>query len=312
MQSFLHSISAVLIIVLLTATGYVLGHLGWFKPEHKSLVSKLVINVALPCLCLSNLIQNFTLSSIAGFGALLLVPFLGMALCMLLCAIVAKLLHLPHRQKGLFTYMGGLPNVMFIGMPLCIELFGEAAVPFVLCTFLANAILAQSIGIAVIERDGHPEGSRLSLKGLKNVLKQPPFVAVLVSLAFILLNVRLPSILLRYTEYLSGIVSPLALIYAGYVIYEIGFKNIRLERGLPTVFWLRFVVSPAICFGLCALFGVTGLARSVFLVIFAMPTMTQSVVLSGALGSDENYAAQGAAITTLLSFIIIPILMLFA
>lgn len=56
--------------------------------------------------------------------------------------------------------------------------------------------------------------------------------------------------------------------------------------------------------------GVTGLAQGVFTMESALPTMTQSVVMAGLLGADEDYAALGAAVSTLLSFVMIPLVML--
>jgi predicted permease len=43
----------------------------------------------------------------------------------------------------------------------------------------------------------------------------------------------------------------------------------------------------------------------------AMPVVTLSVVASSEYGADEAFGAQAAAISTLLSFLVIPLLMLF-
>ena len=55
---------------------------------------------------------------------------------------------------------------------------------------------------------------------------------------------------------------------------------------------------------------VEGLARSVLLVETAMPVVTQTVVAAADYGADEEFAAQGAALSTLASFVVIPVLML--
>ena len=72
----------------------------------------------------------------------------------------------------------------------------------------------------------------------------------------------------------------------------------------------RFLLVPAAAFALCKLFGVEGLARSVLLVETAMPVVTQTVVAAADYGADEEFAAQGAALSTLASFVVIPVLML--
>ncbi|MBQ6892257.1 MAG: hypothetical protein IJN47_06550, partial [Clostridia bacterium] len=68
-------------------------------------------------------------------------------------------------------------------------------------------------------------------------------------------EVELPSFLASSIRYMSDTVSPLALIYTGFIIYEIGLKNLRILPGLPAVIAFRFVLSPLLTVGLCALFG---------------------------------------------------------
>ena len=65
-----------------------------------------------------------------------------------------------------------------------------------------------------------------------------------------------------------------------------------------------------ICWGSCVLFGVTGLARDVFIVESALPVVSQVTVMAGAYGADEQYAASGACLSILVSFVTIPVLML--
>ena len=72
----------------------------------------------------------------------------------------------------------------------------------------------------------------------------------------------------------------------------------------------RFLLVPGVSFALCALLGIEGLARSVLLVETAMPVVTQTVVAAADYGADEQFAAQGAALSTLACFVVIPVLML--
>ena len=89
-----------------------------------------------------------------------------------------------------------------------------------------------------------------------------------------------------------------------------GLKNLRLDRVQGVMMFFRFLLSPALCALLCMVFGVSGLGRSVFMVESAMPVVTQTVVASAEYGADEQLAAQGAALSTLACFVVIPVLML--
>ena len=148
------------------------------------------------------------------------------------------------------------------------------------------------------------------MKRIGQLMIRPPMLAILAALALIWFELPLPGVLQSYTKYIGDMVSPLGLLYTGYIIYEHGLKNLRLEKGLPTIFALRFIVAPALSLLFCELLGVDGLSRGVLTVEAAMPTMTQTVVISSMLGADEKYAAQGAALSALACFAVVPVLMM--
>lgn len=206
--------------------------------------------------------------------------------------------------------MAGLSNTLFIGLPVSTQIFGDACIPYVMMYYLPNTFLLQSLGILLMERSGSKTGSLNSPKAfLKSVFLKPPILTVLSCIAILLLDVHLPGPVMTWAEYISGTVSPLALIYCGIIVYELGLRNLKLMRGLPTMVLLRLGIAPVICWGFCQLFHIGGLARSVFLVESALPVVSQAPVLAGAFGADDRYAATGAVLTTLCSFLSIPILM---
>jgi len=308
MQTFFHSVSAVIVVMMLMSVGFFMGKGGWLKAEHKQLLTRLIIKIALPCMCINGIQKNFTKEMLDDIGALLIVPILSILATMLIAYIVGRRLKLPRNRIGVFIVMASLSNSIFIGAPMCLELFGDASTTYVMCYYLVNTMMFQSLGVAFIEYSGRSEGTS-TLTGLKNVVTNPPFIAGVASFLMLLLNIKLPPILMSFTNYLGNIVSPLGLIYTGLVMYEIGFKNLNLKDGMTPMMVLRFIISPALCLLLCHFFGIAGLAANVLVVETAMPTMTQSVIMSAAMGADEEYAAKGAVLSVLACFVVIPLLM---
>ena len=102
----------------------------------------------------------------------------------------------------------------------------------------------------------------------------------------------------------------MALLLTGCIIHEIGLRSLRLTPTLGVMMVFRFVISPALGAALCALLGIGGLVRSVYVVELAMPVVTQTVVAAAEYGADEEFAAQGAALSTIACFVVIPVLML--
>jgi len=92
-------------------------------------------------------------------------------------------------------------------------------------------------------------------------------------------------------------------------MFELGLKNVRLHRGLGVMMLFRLVIAPVLCMTMCRLWGITGLARDVFVVSSGLPVVSQIAVMAGTYGADEQYAAIGSTITTLGCFVTIPVMM---
>lgn len=311
MSGFLNALSASLILMALMSVGYFMGWRRWMGPSEKKFLSKYIVNIAVPCTCVTGLLTNLNHNMLIQAGIMLVSVIIGIVLTMLLAVVLAQLLHIPHNRWGVFVVMTGLSNTLFIGLPVCTQLFGDACLPYVMIYYLGNTSFLQSVGIMLIQRSGTAEGTRTTVLGfLKNLLSKPPILAVIFSIVMLVLDLQLPPVVMKFAGYIGDTVSPLALIYCGYIIWEVGLRNLRLLPGLPTMLVVRLAVAPVICWGICHLFGVTGLALQVFIVESALPVVSQVPVLSGAFGADEQYAATGACLSTLASFISIPILMI--
>ena len=310
MSEFFSALSASFVLLMIMAVGYLLGHLGWVGPAEKKFISRFIVNIAVPCNCITGLLNNLDHDSLVQAGVMVLSNALGLAAIMLVSALAAAALRLPKERWGVFVVMAGLSNTLFIGLPVSTQLFGDVCIPYVMMYYLPNTFLLQSVGFLLIERSGTKGGGPKSPRAfLKSIFWKPPIVTVLACIALLLLDLRLPGPMMTWAEYISGTVSPLALIYCGIIVYELGLKNLRLMRGLPSVVLLRLGAAPVICWCFCQLFQISGLAMSVFIVESALPVVSQAPVLAGAFGADERYAATGAVLTTLCSFLSIPILM---
>ena len=311
METVLNAFSACFVLLLIMAVGYFMGYKGWMGPPEKLFLSKYIMSIAVPCLCIRGLVTNLDRASLVEAAPMLLSVFLGIMVNLLVAAAVLPLLKLPRKQKGVFLAMCFLSNTLFIGLPVCQQLFGDVCVPYVMIYYLVNTTLLQLLGVTLIAFFGQGDGHKPTALGfLKSFFTKPPVLAVLAAIVMVLTDVALPATADRFMGYLANSVSPMALIYCGYVVYEIGLKNLRLMRGLPTMLVIRLMIAPAICLLFCHVFHIEGLARGVFTVEAALPVVSQTPVMAGAYGADDRYAAIGATLSTIGCVVTIPILML--
>ena len=304
------SFSAVLLLFMLMAVGYILGKLGWMGPAEKKFLSRYLINVAVPFNCLRGIVRNLqpeNLRESLGFLGLVVLTNL---INILIGLAAARLLRLPKKQSGVFAAMAALPNTMYIGLPLITQLFGEAGVPYMMLFYLGTSLYTQSVAVMLVESSGRESVTRRSpLQLVRAILTKPPIIGLICGYLCVFLKVTPPEIVMTFSSYMSQTVSPLAMIFCGYIMYELGICNIRPEGGMPVMLLLRLVVSPLVCFGVCAAVGMTGLSRQVFIMMGALPVVTQIPVMAGTYGADEKYATSGAVVSYLLMFLTVPVIM---
>lgn len=311
MVGFFNALSACLVLLMIMSVGYFMGAAGWMTAKEKKFVSKYIVNIAVPCNCIVGLLNNLDRDSLFQAGAMVLAGVVSVLACMLLSAGLALLLRLPQARWGVFVAMAGFSNTLFIGIPVCTQLFGEASMPYIMLYYISHTTFMQSVGVILVERAGTRVGEKSGLQGfLKDIFSKPPILSVLFSILLLLLKLRPPETLMRFASYISGSVSPLALIYCGFIVYEVGLKNLKPMPGLPAMLVMRLVVAPVVCLTCCSLMGMEGLVLQVFVVESALPVVSQITVMAGAYGADEEYAATGSCLSILGSLITIPILML--
>ena len=186
MAGFYSALSASLVLFLLMAVGYGMGTLGWMTATEKRFISKYIINIAVPCNCISGLLNNLDHDSLAQAGIMLVSAVLGVAVTLALSLVLVRLLRLPRERQGVFVSMAAFSNVLFIGIPVCTQLFGEACMPYVMVYYLANTSFVQSAGLILIERSG-TAAPRVSSPAdfVRDLCNKPPILAVVFSLVLL-------------------------------------------------------------------------------------------------------------------------------
>ena len=101
MEGFLHAVSSVTIILLLTATGYFCAARGWMGPQAKAFIGKFTLSVAIPCMSVYGLTNNLTRDLLVQSGSFLLVPLLGTVVITILSLLVGRLLKLLGVERHL-------------------------------------------------------------------------------------------------------------------------------------------------------------------------------------------------------------------
>jgi len=306
----LRSLGSVAVILALVGLGIFVGWRKWFSGDSWKGLGNLVVNIAMPCSAFYYLTDGFTREQLSSAGLSILLYAAAIVACFVISIALSALIKVPRGRRGVFTATAVFSNTVFIGVPMTQMLFGDAAVKYAFMAFLANMTLFWTIGFFSIRRDADPDGPAFA-KGLLWKVLNPTLIATILALAFILAGIKPPVILTQATKTAGYMVSPVALLYCGILLYSMGFKNLKIDRSHIISMLLRFILSPAMAFAALLLVRnqIPDLMTRVLIAQAAMPAMSQISIVAGLYHADAQYAATGFMLTTLASLVFIPALM---
>lgn len=306
----LNAVQGVLTIVIMISIGYVLTEKKWFNEEISRVFAKLVTNVALPALMISDLMGSFTRDKLESLSKGLMAPFLSIAVCYVISVLVSKILKVQKSREGTFQSMFFNSNTIFIGLPVNLALFGNKSMPYVLLYYIANTVFFWTLGVYCISKDTPGEhGSILSKATIKRIIS-PPLLGFITAVILILLKIELPPFIMNTCKYLGSLTTPLSMIFIGISIHSVKLKELKIDKDVLGVLAGRFLVCPLIMFIMLIVMPMPELMKKVFIMQSAMPVMTNAPIIAKVYGADSNYAAVMVTLSTILSMITIPILMI--
>lgn len=300
--------TSVLTLFLIIGAGWAMARRGLFDAATGELFTRLVMELSLPLLLLHHLLTGFTRRDLLQAGLGLVVPIASMVLSALIAPLAARVAGVAEGRRGTFAAMFTASNAIFMGMPVNLALFGPACVPSVLLYYAANTVYFWTFGIHAIERDGGLRLPLLSLEHLKR-LASPPFLAFLVGVGLVMLQVRLPHFLLEAMKHLGGLTTPLSLLFIGITFAGLSWSELRPSREMTVLAAGRFLLAPGLVLLLTHWLPLPPLMVKVFVIQAAMPAITQSALAAKACGADHRYAAVMVSATNLMSLAALPLAM---
>lgn len=196
-----------------------------------------------------------------------------------------------------FAFNGGN-----FGLSIVKFAFGDDALSWAVIAFVAGSTTAYTLGVYTASN------GRASIKeSLLNVLRTPPIYALIAAFALKGLGVtELPPAIDRSVKLLADASIPLMIILLGLQLGELGtLSHLRL---LFTGTTIRLLLAPIIGIGIATLFGLTGDARTAFIVQAGMPTAVMTIVLATEFDTDRDLALNLIMATTLISPITLSII----
>ena len=270
--------------------------------EQNAKLSDLVLQVFTPILLFTSFQKEYSSELLQGLIISAVLSAVSFFIIWVICKIVV------HRQPKDYACVEHIAimysNCGFIGIPMAQGIFGSDGVMY-MTTFVAMAnFLLWTHGIMAMsgERD---------FKAVKKVMTSPTIIAIFLGVLCFFLRIRMPRIIGEPMEMVANVNTPMAMFVAGVNIAQ---ADIRKTFRKLRVYWLSFVkliIMPGTLALLYHFLPIDATVRTVMVLAAACPVGVTGSLFALRFGKDAIYASELFAMSTIISIVTVPFMMIF-
>ena len=220
------------------------------------------------------------------------------------------------RDAAFGALVAAFPNAGFMGVPLLVALFGDAAAGPVIGAIVVDLVVTSTLCLALAQADtGRSAGAnersaaRGALVALRGALTNPLPWAIVIGACFALAQRELPGPIAQVVRMLGDSAAPVALFTIGSVLWRAGqhaHTRTPVGRYLPLAL-IKLVAHPALVFaiGLAARALGAPVSSSGLMVLTltaALPSASNASLLAERYGADNGRIARIILASTVLAF----------
>ncbi len=289
------------VMLLLILLGAGCFRLKLLSKETVSEISGLVLKIVNPIVILLAYQREFKPDLVAHLGTAFLLSALSFAIAMVVVylAIPAK----EGRETEIERFSALYSNCGFMGIPLVQAMFGYEGVFYLTAYITCFNVLVWSHG--VMQMSG-----QYDLRSLLKVLRSPAIIAVAAGMLLFFLRLEIPALLYSPLEMVGNLNTPLAMLVAGATIAQ---TNLPAVLKKPRVFYvslLRLVILPLLILVLFRFLPADPQVEQTIVAAAAAPCAAICTMMSLTYGKNAAYASEIFGVSTLLSVLTMPLMML--
>ena len=231
---------------LMMAVGVVLVRLRVLKPEHGSVISRILLYAVVPCTIINSYQIDFSVSKLAGLG----VSILGAVVVHLIFLVLERVLRRPLRLEAVESASILYSNAGNLIIPLVLAALGQEWVFYISGYMLVQQLLIWTHGKTMVCGERQWD--------FKKIVTNVNIIAIFVGIVLFLTGFRFPSVVQTAVDSMAGMIAPLSMVLTGMLL---GGMKLREIVGTPRAYLvtaLRLVVFPL---AVVLVFAFSGIAR---------------------------------------------------
>ena len=291
------------IMFLIACIGIICYKTKIITKDAQKFFSTFVLKVVIPCFAFISFQVELSAELISGMLSALLLSIVSHILMIVLSMIIIRKNEKTEYAIDRFSLI--YTNCGFMGIPLINGVFGTEGALYATIYLTVFNILVWTHGVMIMK-------NRFNIKELMDVLRSPTMIAIFLGILCLVFGIRLPEVARKPLDYIASMNTPLPMTVAGVMIAQNSLLETFKDFRAIAVSILKLLILPMIVFlVLRRLIPCDNIVLMSIMLSVSCPTATIGTLFAIEHNKNAAYASRIFAITTVLSSVTMPLMILF-
>ena len=291
-------------LFLMIFMGYLIVKTGLVRDDDSKVLSKIILYLIVPCVIINAFQVDYTTDTVKGLLIAFAASVMTQVILLVVISVAGKLLHLNEVEVA-SVYYSNSGNLI---VPIVTFILGQEWVLYG-CVFL-------SVQLVFLWTHCKKIISREASYDWKKIILNINMISIFIGVILFFTGIRLPEIIGNTLASVGTMIGPASMIVTGMLFAGMNLKQIFANKRVYFITFLRLIVVPLIALVLIKLSNLASFSadgNKIMLIVFlAIITPSASTVtqMCQVYGNDSRYASAINVMTTLLSIITMPVMVM--
>ncbi|HEY8889567.1 MAG TPA: AEC family transporter [Clostridium sp.] len=295
-------INQIIVLFIIMAVGFYAKKKKFLNDTVDKGLSELLLNVTLPFMIVTSFNIKYEAEMVSNAQKILIYSFLIHISLIFISKIF--FFKVPKTKQQVYRFITIFSNTGFMGYPVLESIYGGKGVFYAAIFNIAFNIIVWTVGVMLFtgEKD---------FKSMRKAVANPAILAVIIGVILFVFSIKLPLPIENAIKLVGSTTTPISMIIVGSMLAEMKFKDAFSDFSIYYATFVRLLIVPMIVYAVLKLLKVDDLLLKICVILQAMPAAVMAPLLAEKYGGDNLLASQCVFITTIISAVTIPIVILF-
>lgn len=291
-------------LFLMIFMGYLIVKTGLVRDDDSKVLSKIILYLIVPCVIINAFQVDYTTDTVKGLLIAFAASVLTQVVLLIVISVAGKLLHLNEVEVA-SVYYSNSGNLI---VPIVTFILGQEWVLYG-CVFM-------SVQLVFLWTHCKKIISREASYDWKKIILNINMISIFIGVVLFFTKIRLPEIIGNTLASVGTMIGPASMIVTGMLFAGMNLKQIFANKRVYFITFLRLIAVPLVALVLIKLSNLASFSadgNKIMLIVFlAIITPSASTVtqMCQVYGNDSKYASAITVMTTLLSIVTMPVMVM--